>query len=797
LLTLSLYDGGVKRTISNDATDEVAMPGAPSVFAMMGLTAAPAGLADGLYAAQLKATDRLGGLRLTMGIVSIVFVIAIYWGFAPYWLLATWSLVAAASVVTPINSDLRRRRRGYQGLSRSHIWLDGAGMLAQGVVWGTPMIALAPMGGPLEIAALWTMTNCLMAAVAIGFHATPLAAILFLGVVSSCSIVMMIHAGSVELVGTVTCFTILILAACLRHAKMFSRQIATATQLVEKQQTVSMLLREYDVSGADWLWQTDSMRRLTGVTPYFARMMRVDSADIEGKPLLALLAGPAWQDGALDPALHELAAKLKVREAFANLVLPVDVGGARRWWELSASPRFDERGGFLGFHGVGSDVTVQQEASVRIAELARCDQLTKLPNRLHLAEELAAAIEAMSRWNTRCAFLMIDLDRFKGVNDTLGHQVGDLLLAQVAERLRSVCTSNEICGRLGGDEFAVIIRDVPNADYVERIATAIIEQISRPYEVEHNILYIGASVGSATAPRDGDTSDTLIRSADLALYRAKDGGGGKHFNYIPSLHSDAEERRVMEIALRSAIENGEMHLEYQPVVEIATGELASFEALLRWHHPEFGIVPPSKFIPVAEETRLICAIGEWVLRTACREAQNWPPHIGLAVNMSAEQLNDPEILAKIVSAIASSGLAPERLELEVTESIFMREGNDVSKLLETIMGLGISLALDDFGTGYSSLGYLSRTRFKTIKIDRSFVVGAALRQRECLAIVKAVVALAESLDIITVAEGVETEEQFHTICELGCTKVQGFYFGRPMPAADVYQLFKAQASNVA
>ncbi|HTH27159.1 MAG TPA: EAL domain-containing protein [Sphingobium sp.] len=787
----------MKRTNSKTSSEDVAPSGAPSVFAMMGITKVPAPLAEQLYVAQFKATDRLGGLRLTMGIVSIVFVVIIYWGFAPNWMLAAWSLVAAVSVITPIASDLRRRKNGYADLSRIHILLDGASMLLQSAVWAAPMILLAPMGGPLEIAALWTMTNCLMAAVAIGFHATPLSAILFLFVVSSASIVMMIHAQSAELVGTVTCFAILILAACLRHARMFGRQFTTATELAEKQQTVSMLLREYDDSGADWLWQTDTARRLTGVTSYFARMMRIDAADIEGKSFLELLAGSSWQSGDFDPALRDLASRLKAREAFANLVLPVEVGGVRRWWELSASPRYDERGAFLGFHGVGSDITVQHEASARIAELARCDQLTKLPNRLHLTEGLAAAIEDMTRWHHSCAFLMIDLDRFKAVNDTLGHQIGDLLLAQVGERLGSVCTSNEICGRLGGDEFAVIIRDVPNPDYVERLAETIIEHVSRPYQIEHHTLYIGASIGSATAPRDGETPDTLIRSADLAMYRAKDGGGGRHFSYIPSLHADAEERRVMEIALRSAIENGELHLEYQPVVDVATGNLASFEALLRWNHPVFGNVSPAKFIPLAEEARLIGPIGEWVLRTACNEAQNWPPHVGVAVNMSAEQFYDPEILTKIVSALSSSGLSPQRLELEVTESIFMRDGNDITRLLDSIMGLGVRLALDDFGTGYSSLGYLSRTRFKTIKIDRSFVVGAAEGKLECVAIVKAVIALAQSLDIKTVAEGVETEEQLKVVCDLGCTKIQGYYFGRPMRAADVLQMLYPRSSNVA
>jgi EAL domain-containing protein (putative c-di-GMP-specific phosphodiesterase class I) len=253
----------------------------------------------------------------------------------------------------------------------------------------------------------------------------------------------------------------------------------------------------------------------------------------------------------------------------------------------------------------------------------------------------------------------------------------------------------------------------------------------------------------------------------------------------------------MEIALRGAIEKGELFVEYQPVVDLASYDLVSFEALVRWQSPEFGLVPPAKFIPLAEEMRLIGVIGEWVLHTACREARNWPAAVGLSVNMSADQLYDPEIVSKVVMALSASGLAPHRLELEVTESVFMREGSDVSKLLDKLIGFGVRLALDDFGTGYSSLGYLSRTRFKTIKIDRSFVQGAALERPECVAIINAVIALSQSLGMTTVAEGVETEEELAVVTQLGCTKVQGFYFGRPMPTSDVTTLFATPSSQCA
>jgi predicted signal transduction protein with EAL and GGDEF domain len=321
----------------------------------------------------------------------------------------------------------------------------------------------------------------------------------------------------------------------------------------------------------------------------------------------------------------------------------------------------------------------------------------------------------------------------------------------------------------------------------------VIHSLTQPYEIDHHTLYVGASIGSAIGPRDGATVETLMRNADLALYRSKDEGGGVHFTYEPALHAHAEERRQLEFSLRRALERNEFTLNYQPVVDAQTETITGFEALLRWNSEEHGLVSPAKFIPLAEDTRLIVPIGEWVLREACLEARKWPEHVRVAVNVSGEQLLDPNFAASVVGALSSSGLSAHRLELEVTESIFVRDSNQARAALEQMMSLGCGVALDDFGTGYSSLGYLRSFRFSTIKVDRTFVQGAATGNPESLAIIRAVVAMADSLDMSTTAEGVETENELKVVRQLGCKKIQGYFFGRPMEAGDALDLFRQRS----
>ena len=763
---------------------------------MMGLCGDISGANIRVIDAQLRSSQDVVLLRRFMSLCGLLFIWQVFGNAALALPLSLWSAMLIGSIAFGVHIDSQMRRVPPGGLTLRHMRRHALGGLLHGVIWATALILLSYHSDGDALVSLWTLMSCIMVCGAISYAPTPLAAFAFLSPCIAGLVLMFNDSWNVPLRALSISYALALLVGCIIHARTFARHHSATTQLEEKSEVVSLLLREYEDGGSDWLWQTDPLRRLSSVSRRFAETLGVEPAAIEGMPLVQLLAGPAWENGRFASGLHALADHLKRRESFSNVVLPVEIAERTCWWELSASPRHDENGVFLGFRGVGSDVTAQREAADKIEQLARFDPLTGLPNRAHLREVLDRSMTAMGRRAPGCAFLMLDLDRFKAVNDTLGHQTGDKLLTQVARRLRQICSGQEFCGRIGGDEFAVVIPRIAGADHVARLADAVIESLSAPYQVDEHTLYVGASVGSAVSPGDGHESEELIRSADLALYQSKGEGGGLHYAYEPQLHAQAEERRLIELALREALEKEELHLLYQPVVDVATGTLLGFEALARWTHPDMGPISPAKFVPVAEEARLIAPIGEWVLRTACLEAARWPEPLRIAVNVSADQLTHSSFVAAVISALAQSGLDASRLELEVTESIFMNEDAGGLRVLEQLRGLGVRLSLDDFGTGYSSLGYLSRIRFDTIKIDRSFVVGASKNVSENLAIIRAVVTLADSLGITTTAEGVETEAELDMIRRLGCQKVQGYYFGRPMAARDAVKLFPASGNRI-
>jgi diguanylate cyclase (GGDEF)-like protein len=416
---------------------------------------------------------------------------------------------------------------------------------------------------------------------------------------------------------------------------------------------------------------------------------------------------------------------------------------------------------------------VVSAANAQLTHAVRHDGLTSLPNRAYYRELLGQALNQ----GGRSAVMLIDLDRFKAVNDTLGHKAGDELLVTVARRLEGVLGASGHAARLGGDEFAVV---VPNAKGdLAPLADQIISELSRPYEVGGGAATIGATVSLAFGPADGDTVDALTQNADIALYRAKEAGRGRFAHYEPWMRNEAAERRQLEADLRNALTNDELALAYQPIVDAGTGKTVAYEALLRWEHPERGPIAPAVFIPIAEETRLINELGAWVLRTACAEAATWPDDMKVAVNVSALQVEAESLTATIVSALATSRLAPHRLELEMTESVFLRQGVRSEQTLESLRTLGVSLALDDFGTGYSSLSYLPRASFSKVKIDRSFVQLAAGGCKVSIAIIQSIVALAQGLGMEITAEGVETKRETALMRKLGCSQLQGFLIGRP------------------
>ena len=738
---------------------------------------------------QYSALAKVSRYRALANIVFALFVVRVFFESVAIQWLALWFAAQCALHIRGAIVDRSLADADHRKVSRKEILKQASTPLMSGLLWSGAVLFFAPFAGSGELTALLLVIMITISGAIYFNTAPPLGVVVYcvsLGLVIS-SYLAFYGLGIVAVAWGMA--TLLGVFGAIQVARAHLAARIAESGVAEKEEVVSLLLREFEENEADWLWEIDPLRCLRNVSPRFAYALAVSQAGAEGRPLIELVAGKNWEEGQFPPSLHDLAERLKNRENFSNLLVQVTIRGEERWWELSGTPIRDENGKFNGFRGVGSDVTEQRESSEKIAYLARYDTLTSLPNRLQLTETLGEALRFAQQWRARCALLMVDLDRFKAVNDSLGHMTGDKLLAQVSARLQSLMDDNLLVGRLGGDEFAIVIRDASTGGLVQRVANDVIQALTEPYQVDQHTLYVGASVGSAVGPRDGSTVEELMRNADLALYRAKDIGGGEHFQFEQSLHASAEERRQLEVSLRKALGRDEFVLHYQPVVDARSENIVSFEALVRWDSADHGFVSPGKFIPLAEDTRLIVPIGKWVLRQACMEARQWPDHIKVNVNVSPEQLLEPDFTAEVVEALSASGLRPERLEVEVTESIFVRDADVARNALEQVMALGCSVALDDFGTGYSSLGYLRKLSFSTIKVDRTFVQGAAQQSSESLAIINAVVAMAKAMRMTTTAEGVETREEAELIRNLGCDKIQGYYFGRPMTNEDARRLF--------
>ena len=463
----------------------------------------------------------------------------------------------------------------------------------------------------------------------------------------------------------------------------------------------------------------------------------------------------------------------------------------------SKVPLRDSSGEVFGVLGMYVDVTerkrLEEQLSLerqrheeKISHMAHYDALTDLPNRVLFYDRME---ELLNRGPQNCTFavLSLDLDHFKGVNDALGHPIGDELLKAVAERMRGCVRETDVVARLGGDEFAVLQATYVQEADASSLAKRLIEAVSAPYQIGGHQVIVGISVGIAIAPGDGTASDQLMKNADLALYRCKADGGSRYRFFERQMDASRAERRVLELDLRKAFANGEFTLNYQPVVDLKTGTITACEALIRWHHPERGWVPPLEFIPIAEATGLIAAIGEWVLRQACADAIEWPDDVTIAVNVSPVQLRDSDFVRVVTNALEKSHLPARRLELEITELVLIQDSKAALAVLSRLKDLGASIAMDDFGTGHSSLGYLRSFPFDRIKIDQTFIQDLPT-SKDSLAIVRAVVGLGRSLGIVTTAEGVETQEQLEVLRTEGCTEVQGYFFSPPKSAAEIRDL---------
>lgn len=547
------------------------------------------------------------------------------------------------------------------------------------------------------------------------------------------------------------------------------------------------LVRTVETQGSGWYWATDRAGRLIYLSDKVARQLEQDGTSPLGRNLTDVLE----VGGEFEGTERTLNFHLNARTSFSNFEVRAAGSAQERLWSISGRPQLDEFGQFRGFVGHGSDLTAERRSDAEIKRLAMYDSLTGLANRARMRHSLDQMFVQLERVNTVMALFMLDLDRFKAVNDTLGHQTGDALLKIVAQRLERAAGEEALVGRLGGDEFQVILPKYRNQAQLKSLADTIISSLSQPYFISGTNISIGCSVGIAIAPEDGEDSETLIRNADLALYAAKAAGRGKHCFFQRDLLTQARTRKMLEDDLRLALDRDQLRLVYQPVVSTATRKVVGYEALLRWDHPERGPISPAEFIPICEESGLIDGIGEWVLRTACHEAARWPSGVRVAVNVSPIQFMKPALPAIVASALAHSGLAPERLELEITEGVFLNEDSSTVRMLASLKASGLRLVLDDFGTGYSSLAYLKKAPFDKIKIDQSFVRGAA-HDPQNVAIIKAVVAIADTLKLETTAEGVETQDEIDLIRNLGCSHIQGYVYGRPIPGEEVMGQLEVQ-----
>ncbi len=530
----------------------------------------------------------------------------------------------------------------------------------------------------------------------------------------------------------------------------------------------------------------DAEGRIAACTPQAHHLLSAYNPSFDGLSSLKDLMGMLHATGALSPM--EIAGELRAARRVGR--------------SLSFEVTFDQRTVQVELHPVPKggwvvtleDVSLRRASEIAAAEMARLDPLTKLPNRLMLRERLDEALSRHARTGEGCAVMLIDLDRFKPINDMLGHAMGDVLLEKVADRLRTTVRPTDTVARIGGDEFVILQTATGVALSAETLARRIVDLVGRTYVAEGQLLNIGACVGIALAPSDGTDAERLLKCADLALYRAKVDGRGTFRFFEPAMDARMAARRQTEIDMRQALARREFQLYYQPQLNLENNQLVGCEALIRWLHPQRGAIPPADFIPLAEELGLIVPIGEWVIRQACRDAVNWPLPLTVAVNVSPIQFKSDRLAETIVSALASSGLPARRLEVEITEGVLLRENQRTLATLHHLRDLGVRVSMDDFGTGYSSLSYLRSFPFDKIKIDRSFVRDMA-RKPDGDAIIRAISGLGKSLGMTTVAEGVETAEQMERIRAEGCTDVQGYLISKPLPSVDLLKLFETFPSG--
>ena len=708
------------------------------------------------------------------------------------WLRWTWCGAICALCLVGLAGWLRHRRKVPTRVSPSVVRkaMVHAGVLA--VLWAALPWPVFGSGTPAE--------QILIAGVMLGFVAgggfvlTPLApaAIVFTGIIgvsTSVAVAQMHDPLALVLSGLMVGYTLVSVAAVILGARRSAGALRAEREADRQGQLVALLLKDFESQSADVMWETDASGRLVRVTPKLGALMRLD-ADAAGKRALLGWFDQQAADAEAQAAVAKLRQAFDAGQAFRQRGIPVTVAGARRRWSITARPLVDESGADQGWRGVITDITMEHDAQSRMQQLALVDSLTGLANRGQLRDKLQLKIASAA--HKPAALLCLDMDHFKRINDSFGHATGDVVLRETARRLRKLVRASDIVARAGGDEFAVLLDDIGSEEDALRFGHRVVAELNRVFTCDTGAINASASVGVVTIPAHGTTVDEQLANADLALGSAKAGGRARAEIFHADMGERLRLRMTLERDLRQAVARKELRLHWQPQVDTAEWRISGCEALLRWQHAEQGLVPPMSFIPLAEETGLIVELGEWVLNEACRVGAQKLPGLMVAVNVSPIQVVRDDFVHVVRKALAAGNLPPHRLEIEITESLFIDASPKALRNLETLRQMGIRVALDDFGTGYSSLAYLRQFPFDTLKIDRAFV-RELVTQHDARAIVRSIVELAAALGMSTVAEGVEEPAQYELLRRAGCAGVQGFLIARPMVIDQACEMLESWA----
>ncbi len=552
------------------------------------------------------------------------------------------------------------------------------------------------------------------------------------------------------------------------------------------------LLDSLESAGLGWFWASDSKGRLIYLSEAATQKLGLEEGQSAvGMPLSELFLPD--NDQAAESSERPLKFVLAARNSITPMTVRLAGTQGEVWWEIAAKPQFDENDHFTGYRGSAKDISATHESRRDAEKLSKFDSLTGLSNRYRMTKQLTSTLTAFRSAKRSVALMMLDLDRFKQVNDTMGHPAGDELLKQVAARLKRLIGDRGEIGRLGGDEFQVILPDIDDRGVLGDLGQRVIQMLSQPYSINGMRAVIGSSMGIAIAPYDGIDADELVKAADLALYSAKGEGRGQYRFYSSDLKEGVKHRHRIEEDLRDAIAKNELQMHYQPIVTAEKHTVECMEALMRWEHSDRGMISPGDFIPVAEDVGIIRELGEWALLEVCNQVKLWPKSVRAAVNVSAVQFASDDFVKVVRGALQTSGVNPAQIELEITESVFVGDLDRTFRLFRELKELGVKLALDDFGTGYSSLSYLRDAPFDKIKIDQSFVRGCSADDNNNAAIIAAIVSLAEALDMETVAEGVENKDELAMVQKRGASHLQGILFSRAVPAQEVLDRFERGA----